>query len=291
MYSPALLPSRWRAAVAKKRIWSTIGGISSRAGQARSACRCSRTSSGDQLLAAGLDGVGDAEQGQRALARASSRATPRTPSAAAPIAASMSAADDSGAVGVLLARSTGSTTSVVRPSAAWTVLAVDEVRGTPAWGGLYHGHRSGGDTLLATYARTMTAAISTVGVPREIKTAEYRVAMTPDGVRELERHGIEVFVETGAGEGALDQRRRLRGRGRRHRPDRGGRLGAGDGGQGQGAEGGGVRLPPRRPHAVHLPPPRRLPGGGQGADRGGHDRASPTRRCSSTTARCRCWRR
>ena len=29
MYSPALLPSRWRAAVAKKRIWSTIGGISS----------------------------------------------------------------------------------------------------------------------------------------------------------------------------------------------------------------------------------------------------------------------
>ncbi len=40
----------------------------------------------------------------------------------------------------------------------------------------------------------------TVGVPREIKTAEHRVAMTPDGVRELERHGIEVFVEAGAGE-------------------------------------------------------------------------------------------
>jgi alanine dehydrogenase len=47
-----------------------------------------------------------------------------------------------------------------------------------------------------------TAAISTVGVPREIKTAEHRVAMTPDGVRELERHGIDVFVEAGAGEGA-----------------------------------------------------------------------------------------
>jgi alanine dehydrogenase len=41
-----------------------------------------------------------------------------------------------------------------------------------------------------------------VGVPREIKTAEHRVAMTPDGVRELERHGVDVFVETGAGEGA-----------------------------------------------------------------------------------------
>ena len=52
--------------------------------------------------------------------------------------------------------------------------------------------------------RAMTdasAAIRTVGVPKEIKTAEHRVAMTPDGVRELERHGINVFVETGAGEG------------------------------------------------------------------------------------------
>jgi len=51
-------------------------------------------------------------------------------------------------------------------------------------------------------AMTKTAKIRTLGVPREIKTQEYRVAMTPDGVREFERHGIEVFVETGAGEGA-----------------------------------------------------------------------------------------
>jgi alanine dehydrogenase len=47
-----------------------------------------------------------------------------------------------------------------------------------------------------------SAAIRTVGVPKEIKTAEHRVAMTPDGVRELERHGINVFVEAGAGAGA-----------------------------------------------------------------------------------------
>jgi alanine dehydrogenase len=46
------------------------------------------------------------------------------------------------------------------------------------------------------------AVIRTVGVPKEIKTLEHRVAMTPDGVRELGRHGIDVFVETGAGEGA-----------------------------------------------------------------------------------------
>lgn len=44
--------------------------------------------------------------------------------------------------------------------------------------------------------------VRTVGVPREVKTAEHRVAITPDGVRELERHGINVFVETGAGSGA-----------------------------------------------------------------------------------------
>lgn len=46
------------------------------------------------------------------------------------------------------------------------------------------------------------AAIKTVGVPREIKTAEGRVSLTPDGVREFERLGIEVFVETSAGAGA-----------------------------------------------------------------------------------------
>jgi alanine dehydrogenase len=40
----------------------------------------------------------------------------------------------------------------------------------------------------------------TVGVPKETKTAEHRVALTPDGVRELERHGIDVAIQAGAGE-------------------------------------------------------------------------------------------
>ncbi|MBU6201535.1 MAG: alanine dehydrogenase [Acidobacteria bacterium] len=44
--------------------------------------------------------------------------------------------------------------------------------------------------------------MSTVGVPREVKVLEGRVSMTPDGVREFERLGIDVFVETGAGEAA-----------------------------------------------------------------------------------------
>jgi len=45
-------------------------------------------------------------------------------------------------------------------------------------------------------------AHATLGVPKETKTLEGRVALTPDGVREFERAGIEVFVETQAGAAA-----------------------------------------------------------------------------------------
>ena len=41
-----------------------------------------------------------------------------------------------------------------------------------------------------------------VGVPSEVKTDEYRVALTPAGVRELADAGHEVFVQSGAGEGS-----------------------------------------------------------------------------------------
>jgi alanine dehydrogenase len=41
-----------------------------------------------------------------------------------------------------------------------------------------------------------------VGVPTEIKTDEYRVALTPAGVRELADRGHEVVVQSGAGEGS-----------------------------------------------------------------------------------------
>ena len=40
-----------------------------------------------------------------------------------------------------------------------------------------------------------------VGVPKEIKTLEFRVGMTPAGVRELVHDGHEVVVETNAGMG------------------------------------------------------------------------------------------
>jgi len=41
-----------------------------------------------------------------------------------------------------------------------------------------------------------------IGVPKEIKTREYRVGMTPAGVRSLKARGHDVLVERGAGEGS-----------------------------------------------------------------------------------------
>ena len=41
-----------------------------------------------------------------------------------------------------------------------------------------------------------------IGVPTEVKTHEYRVAMTPAGVVELVRNGHQVVVQAGAGEGS-----------------------------------------------------------------------------------------
>jgi alanine dehydrogenase len=41
-----------------------------------------------------------------------------------------------------------------------------------------------------------------VGVPTEVKTDEYRVAITPAGVRELTQRGHDVFIQSGAGDGS-----------------------------------------------------------------------------------------
>ena len=42
-----------------------------------------------------------------------------------------------------------------------------------------------------------------VGVPKEVKNREYRVALTPIGVHELVQHGHEVVIEKSAGAGSL----------------------------------------------------------------------------------------
>jgi alanine dehydrogenase len=45
----------------------------------------------------------------------------------------------------------------------------------------------------------MTERMMKIGVPKEIKTHEYRVGMTPPGVRELVQHGHQVIVQSNAG--------------------------------------------------------------------------------------------
>jgi alanine dehydrogenase len=46
------------------------------------------------------------------------------------------------------------------------------------------------------------SAVVRIGVAKEIKTDEYRVALTPAGARELVQHGHDVLVETTAGDGS-----------------------------------------------------------------------------------------
>ncbi len=48
----------------------------------------------------------------------------------------------------------------------------------------------------------LTRRMLRIGVPRELKSDENRVAVTPDGVREAVSAGLEVVVEAGAGEGS-----------------------------------------------------------------------------------------
>src|SRR5262245_16327744 len=55
---------------------------------------------------------------------------------------------------------------------------------------IIHSEKSTGDSAMI------------IGIPKEIKDNEYRVALPPNGVRELVRHGSQVVVQTGAGTGS-----------------------------------------------------------------------------------------
>jgi len=55
---------------------------------------------------------------------------------------------------------------------------------------------------LSGLAAPHASPMATIGVPTEIKPDEQRVAITPDGVRELVSQGMEVRVQAGAGAGA-----------------------------------------------------------------------------------------
>ena len=58
-----------------------------------------------------------------------------------------------------------------------------------------------------------------VGVPTEIKTDEYRVSLTPAGVRELVEHGHDVMIQSGAGVGSTIPDEEYTAQGARMLPD------------------------------------------------------------------------
>jgi alanine dehydrogenase len=58
-----------------------------------------------------------------------------------------------------------------------------------------------------------------IGVPSEIKPDEYRVAITPAGVRELTSRGHRVLIESGAGEGSAFSDEQFRAQGADMLPD------------------------------------------------------------------------
>ena len=148
-----------------------------------------------------------------------------------------------------------------------------------------------GGALLAG-AKMIASRAMDIGVPKEIKAEENRVALTPAGTAALVAHGHRVFVERGAGAGSGLPDARYAAAGAQICADA-------DETWAKSQlilkvkEPVGPELAPsaRGPDAVHLPAPR----GERGADARAARRAasprSPTRRCSSTTARCRCSRR
>ena len=96
-----------------------------------------------------------------------------------------------------------------------------------------------------------------VGVPTEIKTDEYRVALTPAGVRELREHGHDVVVQSGAGDGSAIADGDYTAQGARILPDADAVFGEADMivkvKEPQRRGGRAARAAPR---ALHLPAPR-----------------------------------
>ena len=96
-----------------------------------------------------------------------------------------------------------------------------------------------------------------IGVPSEVKRDEYRVAMTPAGVRELTERGHEVVVQAGAGVGSAIADADYVAQGAAIAADAAGGLRRrGDDRQGEGAAAARGGDAGAAPHPLHLPPPR-----------------------------------
>ena len=130
-----------------------------------------------------------------------------------------------------------------------------------------------------------------VGVPKEVKNHEYRVAITPAGAHELVRTGHEVYIQQDAGTGSSIPDADFVAAGAKILPTADDVWQTGD-----------LILKVKEPVAeeyhrmrkgqvlftyLHLAASRACTDALLGV---GHHCRSPTRQCSCQTARCRCWR-
>ena len=106
-----------------------------------------------------------------------------------------------------------------------------------------------------------------VGVPKELKDNEYRVAITPAGVRELVVGDHDVLIEQGAGVGSSITDAEFERAGATIVPDADTVFAESDMVlKVKEPDPRGVPPPARRPDPVHLPPPRRQRVGHEGPD-------------------------
>ena len=131
-----------------------------------------------------------------------------------------------------------------------------------------------------------------VGIPKEVKDNEYRVAATPEGVRELCAAGHRVLVETTAGAGSALPDEQFTAAGAEIAPDADAVFAEAEMivkvKEPQPQEFERFRTGPAPPH---LPAPGRRRGPHAVPRRAPRWPRSPTRRCRRPTAGCRCWRR
>ena len=131
-----------------------------------------------------------------------------------------------------------------------------------------------------------------IGVPTEIKSDEYRVAVTPAGVRELSEHGHEVLVQAGAGEGSAIADDDYEAQGATIVPDAAAVFEAAEmilhvkELQPDGDRDAAARASCSSPTCTWRPTPSR-----PAASAAPASPRSPTRRSRTPTGGCRCWRR
>ena len=131
-----------------------------------------------------------------------------------------------------------------------------------------------------------------IGVPTEIKTDEYRVALTPAGVRELVDRGHEVLIQAGAGEGSAIPDAEYVEQGAEIVADAAAVFAGADMivkvKEPQPAE---VAMLRAAPHPLHLPAPRARRRADPGPGRLRRDLHRLRDRRPTRAAGCRCWRR